>query len=218
MATTSELVRTTVGQKLLLAATGIVLFLFVVGHLLGNLQIYRGPEALNAYAAFLHANPGPLWVARLLLLFSVGVHIVYAVRLAWRNWRTRPVSYARRRYRAADPAARSMIFTGPVIAAFVMYHLAHLTFGRVHPDFVSADVYHNVVAGFRVPLVAALYIVANILLALHLYHGLWSLTQTFGLAHRRWDGLRRGVATVIAAAIGLGNVSIPLAVWLELVR
>lgn len=218
MSTTIGLVRTTVGQKLLLAGTGVVLFLFVVAHLLGNLQIYRGPAALSAYAAFLRANPGPLWLARLILLLCVGVHIAYAARLAWRNWRSRPIPYARRRYREADLASRSMVFTGPVIAAFVLYHLLHFTFGAVHPEFIAGDVYHNVIAGFRVPWVALTYIVANLLLGLHLFHGIWSATQTFGLAHSRWDHLRRATATVIAAAIGAGNISIPLAVWLGLVK
>lgn len=213
-----KLLHTTVAHKLLLAVTGIFLLLFVIGHLAGNLQIYRGPEALNAYAAFLHSNPGPLWVARLLLLASVAVHIVFAARLAWRNWRARPLGYARRRWREADAAARSMVFTGPVIAAFVAYHLLHLTFGSAHPEFIAHDVYHNVVRGFQVPAVALAYIVANVLLALHLYHGAWSLTQTFGLSHPRWDGLRRAAATALALLIGAGNVSIPLAVWAGWVR
>ncbi|MEP0774226.1 MAG: succinate dehydrogenase cytochrome b subunit [Acidobacteriota bacterium] len=213
-----KLLHTTVAHKLLLAVTGIVLLLFVIGHLAGNLQIYRGPEALNGYAALLHANPGPVWAARLILLFSVGVHIAFAARLAWRNWRARPVGYARRRWREADVAARSMVLTGPVIAAFVVYHLLHLTFGSVHPEFVPRDVYHNVVAGFRVLPVAIAYIVANVLLAFHLFHGTWSLTQTLGMSHPRWDGLRRTAATVVAVLIGAGNVSIPLAVWAGWVR
>lgn len=214
MSSKIQLAQTTVGQKLLLGSTGLILFLFVVGHLLGNLQIYRGAAALNAYAAFLHANPGPLWVVRLVLLGCVAVHIAYAARLAWRNWRSRPVPYARRRYREADAAARSMLLTGPVIAAFVVYHLLHFTFGSVHPEYVPGDVYHNVVAGFRVPLVALAYMLANVLLGVHLYHGIWSATQTFGLAHPRWDPLRRTLARLIAAGIAAGNVSIPLAVWL----
>lgn len=218
MSTTLGQSETTVGQKMLLAGTGIVLFLFVIGHLAGNLQIYRGSEALNAYAAFLHANPGPLWMARIVLAFCAGVHMVYAVRLAWRNWRSRPVGYARRRYREADLAARSMVLTGPLIAAFVLYHLLHLTIGSAHPEFEPGDVYHNVMAGFRVPAVAVAYIAANVLLALHLYHGMWSLTQTLGLAHPRWDRLRRTVASALAVVIGAGNVSIPLSVWLGLVR
>lgn len=218
MSSDVSLLRNSVGHKLLLAVTGIPLFFFVIGHLAGNLQIYRGPEALNAYAAFLHANPGPPWAARLILLFSVGVHMVFAARLAWRNWRARPLGYARRRWREADAAARSMVFTGPVIAAFVAYHLLHLTFGSAHPEFVPRDVYHNVVRGFQVPAVALAYIVANVLLAFHLYHGAWSLTQTFGLSHPRWDGLRRAAATALAVLIGAGNVSIPLAVWAGWVR
>ncbi len=214
MSSSIGLARSAVAQKLLLGTTGLILFLFVVGHLLGNLQIYRGPEALNVYAAFLHANPGPLWAARLVLLACVAVHIAFAARLAWRNWRSRPVPYARRRYREADAAARSMLLTGPVIAAFVVYHLLHFTFGSVHPEYVPGDVYHNVVAGFSVPWVALAYILANVLLGMHLYHGIWSATQTFGLAHPRWDPVRRAAARVIAAGIAAGNVSIPLAVWL----
>lgn len=205
---------TTLGKKFLMALTGVILLGFVVVHMVGNLQVYQGPEKLNHYSEFLHEHSGLLWAARLVLLFSVLVHIIAATQLAIRNWQGRPIGY--RAYRSGDLgvdyAARTMVWSGPIIAAFVVYHILHLTTGSVVAGFVPGDVYHNVVAGFRIPSVAIFYILANLLLGLHLYHGIWSFFQTVGWEHPRFNPVRRGLAVVLSLVIAAGNISIPVAV------
>jgi succinate dehydrogenase / fumarate reductase cytochrome b subunit len=201
----------TLGKKILMAVTGIILFGFLVGHMLGNLQIYIGADQLNHYAELLQKNLPMLWAVRVVLLLCVSVHIFAAAQVWLRNRRSRPV-----RYKVFKPevdyAARTMVWSGPIILFFLLYHLGHLTVGCVHPQFMPGDVYSNVVTGLKVPWVALAYIVANLLVAFHLYHGLWSLFQTMGWDHPRFNRWRRIVAVVMAAAIGAGNISIPLAV------
>ncbi|MGE5235902.1 MAG: succinate dehydrogenase cytochrome b subunit [Acidobacteriota bacterium] len=212
------LYRSTLGKKVVMAVTGIILFGFVVVHMLGNLQIYQGPEKLNHYAELLRSAPALLWAARIVLLFCVLVHTLAAVQLTILNWGSRPMRYAMRHYREADYAARTMVWSGPIILAFVIYHILDLTLGTVNPGFVAHDVYHNVVASFQVVPVAIFYMLANVLLGIHLYHGLWSLFQTLGINSPAYNTWRRVVASVFAALIALGNVSIPLAVVTGLVR
>jgi len=187
--------------------------------MLGNLKLYLGPEAMNAYAAWLREIGHPalphgaaLWIARIVLLVAVVVHIVTATQLTLLNLRARPQGYARRKVVQASYAARTMRWSGVIVLAFIVYHLLHLTAGTVHPDFDEADVYHNVVAGFRVWWVAGFYVLANLLLGLHLFHGLWSLFQTLGCTHPKYDHWRLWFARIFAAVITLGNVSFPLAV------
>jgi succinate dehydrogenase cytochrome b subunit len=210
--------RTTLGKKLLMGVTGVVLFAYVLVHMLANLQIFLGPKAINHYAALLHGAPLLLWTARVILLFSVSVHIVAAVQLTLRNWAARPVKYTVRRYREADYAARTMVWSGPIIFAFVVYHLADLTLGKVNPSFVPGDVYHNVVASFSHPLVALFYIVAVVMLGFHLYHGLWSGFQTLGASHPTYDRLRKVFAVVFSVAVTAGFVSVPVSVLTGLVH
>jgi succinate dehydrogenase / fumarate reductase cytochrome b subunit len=202
----------TVGKKVLMAVTGIILFAYVVAHMLGNLQIYIGEERINAYAELLHGSGALLWAARLVLLFCVGVHIVAAVQLWLRNRASRPVRYRVFRPPEVDYAARTMVWSGPIIAAFVVYHILHFTTGQVHPDYQPIKPFHNVIVGFSQPGAAIFYIVANILLAVHLYHGVWSFFQTMGWDHPRYGPWRRWLAIAVAAVIGAANVSIPLAV------
>jgi len=214
----AEAYRTTLGKKLVMAATGTILLVFVVVHMLGNLQIFLGAEAINRYGRFLRLEPALLWAARLVLLASVLVHIVAAVQLTLVNWAARPIGYAKREYRATDYASRTMVWSGPIIAAFVVYHLLHLSTGTVHPDFVPGDVYHNVVTGFSVWYVSAFYVAAQLLLGLHLYHGVWSLSQTFGVTHPALEVWRRRLAQGTAVVVVLGNCSVPVAVLTGLVR
>jgi succinate dehydrogenase / fumarate reductase cytochrome b subunit len=208
----------TLGKKVLMAVTGIILFGFVLGHMLGNLQIYLGEERLNHYAELLQANQALLWAVRGVLLFSVAVHIVAAVQVWLRSRAARPVKYRVFRPPAVDYAARTMVWSGPIIALFIIFHLLDLTVGSVHPDYIRGDVYHNVIASFSQPLVAVVYMAANLLLAFHLYHGLWSLFQTFGWDHPRFGPVRRIAAVLFAVLIGAGNISIPLAVLTGVVR
>ena len=209
-----------VGRKLVMAVTGIVLFGFVVGHMIGNLQVYLGPAALNHYAELLRelGHGGLIWVVRSVLLAAVGLHVWAAVTLALENRAARPERYRRLRHEASDYASRTMIWSGPLLAAFVVYHLLHFTVGSVHHDFVTGDVYHNVIAGFRVWPVAAFYIACMLALGLHMYHGVWSMLQTLGLNHPRYNAWRRAVAAFFTLIVVIGNISIPVAVLTGVVR
>jgi succinate dehydrogenase / fumarate reductase cytochrome b subunit len=208
----------TLGKKVLMAVTGIILFGFVVGHMLGNLQIYLGAEQLNHYAELLQANKPFLWSFRLVMLFCVAVHIIAAVQVWLRNRAARPVKYRVFNPPGLDYAARTMVWSGPILALFITYHLLDFTVGATNPDFIRGDVYHNVVASFSHPVIALFYVVANLLLAFHLYHGLWSLFQTFGWDHHTYGALRRYAAVFFAVLIGAGNISIPLAVLTGFVK
>jgi len=207
-----------IGKKVVMALSGAVLFGFVIAHLLGNLQVYEGPEKLDAYGAALRRLPALLWSARIVLLVSVVAHIWSATSLTLMNRAARPQEYRLRRYREADYASRTMRWSGVILLAFIIYHLLDLTFGRVNPDFVEGSVYHNLVASFQSVPVAAFYVVAMLLLGLHLYHGIWSMLQTLGLSHPRYEALRRRVAGAVTGIIVLGNVSIPVAVQAGWVR
>jgi succinate dehydrogenase / fumarate reductase cytochrome b subunit len=208
----------TVGRKVVMALTGVVLFGFVISHLAGNLLLYRGPEAINAYAVGLRHLGGLLWVARGILLLSVLGHIWAAVSLTKSNVSARPVAYAKRKDQAATYASRTMVWSGPILALFIVYHLLHFTFGSVHPQFVEGDVYNNVVRGFSVPWVSGFYIVAMLALCLHLYHGAYSMMQSVGANHPQINAKRRTFATVFAIAIAAGNISFPIAVMAGLVK
>ena len=206
--------RSSVGQKVLMAATGVVLYGFVIGHMVGNLQVYLGPRAMNDYAVFLRAflHGSGLWIARSALLLAVGLHIWAATVLTLRSWAARPVGYREKQSLESTYASRTMVWSGPILFLFVTYHLLHLTFGTVHPSFREGDVYHNFIVGFRSGPVAAAYIVAMVALGLHMYHGFWSMLHTLGLSHARWNHLRHAASTLLAVVVVAGNVSFPVAV------
>jgi succinate dehydrogenase / fumarate reductase cytochrome b subunit len=207
----------TIGKKVVMALTGVILFGYVVGHLLGNLQIYMGREKINAYAHFLHSNPGPLWAARIILLAAVIMHIVASIQLTKLKWDARPVGYRKKDNIASSYASRTMMWSGPIIAAFVIFHVMHLTLGQVGP-YDAEDVYGNLVGGFQVPWISISYIVAMLLLGFHLYHGLWSMFQSIGLNHPRYTpGLKR-FATLLTVFIVAGNISIPVAIMTGVVK
>ena len=208
----------TLGKKWLMAVTGIILFGFVVGHMLGNLQIYLGQEQLDHYAELLQANKPFLWAFRSVLLFCVSVHIWAAVVIWLRNRSARPVKYKMFQPPGLDYAARTMVWSGPIIALFIVFHILDFTVGTTNPDFIKGEVYHNVIASFSNPAIALVYMAANLLLAFHLYHGLWSLFQTFGWDHPRFGWIRRALAIFFSALIGAANISIPLAVLTGFVR
>ncbi|HBY63252.1 MAG TPA: succinate dehydrogenase [Solibacterales bacterium] len=220
----------TVGKKVIVAITGVALFGFVIGHMLGNLQVFAGPEAMNAYGAFLHSKPGLLWGARLGLILAVVLHIVASVQLALLSKAARPVSYQKWSKVKSSYASRTMIWSGPIIAAFVIYHLLHFTAGVAMPwqgaSFETQEIaghiipkpYENVVAGFSNPLVSIAYIVSMALLCLHLRHGFYSMFQTVGLNNPRFTPLIDKLAMAFAAAIFVGYISIPVAVLAGVVR
>lgn len=205
----------TVGKKMVMAVTGAFLVLFVIGHMIGNLQVYLGPEPLNHYGELLRelGHGGLIWVFRAMMLVAVGLHVWAATALTVGSWAARPTGYHRRQqYQESTYASRTMRWGGPLLLIFIIYHLLHFTTGQAHGDFVAGDVYHNVVTGFSVPWVSAFYIVAQLALALHLYHGVWSMLQTLGLSHASYNRLRTAIALLIALVIAIGNISIPVAV------
>jgi succinate dehydrogenase / fumarate reductase cytochrome b subunit len=205
------------GKKAIMATTGAVLFGFVIVHLAGNLQIFRGPEAFNGYAESVHALGGLLWFARGFLLIAVALHIWSTIQLAIVKSHARPVAYVRYQPSTSTYASRSMYTSGPIIAAFVVYHLLQFTFGMGGTPYDPADAYGNVIAGFRVPVIAIAYVIAMALLCLHLRHGLWSALQTLGLNHPRYTPHLRVLATLIALAIFFGFISIPISVMARVV-
>jgi len=210
----------TIGRKVVMAVTGMILFGFVCGHMLGNLQVYMGPEALNHYGRFLREflHGGGIWIARGTLLAAVGLHIYSATTLTLEAWAARPVKY---RFWKADEstyASRTMRWGGVILFLFIVYHLLHLTFGAVHPDFIEGDVYHNFIIGFQSVPVSAFYMVATLALGLHLYHGVWSLLRTLGVSHPRYIRYAKGAAALFAGIVTGGNLSFPIAVLAGILR
>jgi succinate dehydrogenase / fumarate reductase cytochrome b subunit len=203
---------TTVGKKAVMAATGVVLAAFVVGHLVGNLQIFLGPDRFNGYARLLKALPELLWPVRITLLISVILHIWSSVQLAVVKSEARPVGYTRTKSTASSYASRTMYMSGPILAAFIIYHLMQFTFGVGGTPFMEGDPYGNVINGFRVPAVSLFYIIAMGLLCLHLRHGLASIVQSLGLTHPRYTPGLQALAVLVATLIFFGFVSIPVAV------
>jgi succinate dehydrogenase / fumarate reductase cytochrome b subunit len=207
---------TYVGKKYAMAVSGMVLMLFVLAHMIGNLKLYLGASSLDTYSAWLRHVGEPalprqtlLWTVRIVLIAAVVVHIHAAYVLTRVNRRARPSAYrSPRDYVAASFASRTMRWSGIIVALFVVFHLLDLTWGSANPDFRAGDPYHNVIESFQRWPVAIAYIVANLALALHLYHGGWSLFQSMGWVFR-W---RHAFAAAFAALIAAGNVSFPIAV------
>jgi succinate dehydrogenase / fumarate reductase cytochrome b subunit len=225
MVATLALYQSSIGKKVVMAVTGIILFAYVFFHMLGNLKIYFGREDLNAYGEFLRIVGYPLvpheyalWAARLVLLAAVVLHIVAAYQVTRMDLAARPQGYRMRKSLASTYASRTMRWSGVIIGLFIVYHILHLTTGTLNPGFVHGDVYNNVVRGFQNPLASAIYIVAMLFLGLHLYHGVWSMAQTLGWRTRQSDALWRGFAALMAAVIVIGNISIPIAVMLGALR
>jgi len=215
--------RSTVGKKVLMGVSGLILFGFVLSHMAGNLKILQGAEAINGYAVFLRelgypAVPkyGVLWLARVVLLAAVGVHAVAAFQLWSRSRAARPAGYRKERDLSFTYASRTMRWGGVIVLLFIVYHILHFTTGQAHPDFVYGDVYRNFVVAFSNPLVLGVYLVAQAALCLHLYHGLWSATQTLGVNHPRYNHYRRPIATALALVVFVGFVIPPIAVALGL--
>ncbi|HQR16936.1 MAG TPA: succinate dehydrogenase cytochrome b subunit [Gemmatimonadales bacterium] len=206
--------RSTIGRKVIMAATGILLVGFLVGHVAGNLLVFAGPGPLNAWSAFLKSSMLVLWAVRIGLLAAAGLHVWAALSLTRLNNASRPVAYARREPQAATLASRLMRWGGFLLLAFIVFHLLHLTTGSITPGFVLShtDVYGNVTSAFQVPWVALFYIVAMLALLAHLTHGIWSFFQTMGWNHPRFDRARRVVATVVALIVSLGFIAIPAAI------
>lgn len=220
----TDLYRSAVGKKAVMAVTGIILFGFILVHMVGNLHLYEGPQYMNEYGQFLRQVGAPaipphaaLWIARAVLLAAVVLHIWAAWQVSRKSREARPVRYEQRPKKHTSYASRTMRWGGVIILLFVIYHLLHFTLGTVHPDFREGEPYHNVVAGFRIWWVSLFYIVAQAALGLHLYHGVWSLFQSLGWNHPRFNRWRDVFAHTFAWVITVGNISFPIAVLTGLV-
>jgi len=208
---------TTIGKKAVMAVTGVILAGFVLGHLIGNLQIFLGPDQFNSYARTLRHLPELIWPVRALLLVSVILHIWSSLQLAVTKSEARPTGYVRYNPAGSSYASRTMYWSGPIIAAFVVYHLMQFTFGVGGTPYNQFDAYGNVISGFRVPAVSIFYILAMALMCLHLRHGLWSMFQTLGFYHPRHTPRIHRLASLISLFIFFGFISIPLAVMLRVI-
>jgi succinate dehydrogenase / fumarate reductase cytochrome b subunit len=214
-----------IGLKMIVAVTGAILALFVVGHMVGNLQVFLGPEVFNAYGEKLRAIPVLLWIVRAVVAASALLHVTVTIMLALGNNAARPVGYDKKQSVRASLASRTMVWGGLLLAAFVFYHLAHYTWRLTNPEYQSLldahgrpDIYAMVVAGFKNALISISYIIAMILLGFHLSHGIASMFQTVGWATTKTLPRFERAAVVIAIVLVLGYISIPISILTGLVR
>ena len=224
--TTLAAMRSSIGAKTVMAVTGLGLIVFLMGHLLGNLQVFLGQDALNHYAEKLREYPAFLWAARFGLLALVLLHIDAAIRVTRANRAARPQRYVQHTVQEASYAARTLMLSGICIAGYVVYHLLHFTTHNVHGQYAGHldpqgrhDVYSMVVGSFQRPAISIVYVVAMLLMSMHLSHGIGSFLQTLGLGHPRYSPSMRLVGPLTAAVIALGYISIPVAVligWIDL--
>jgi succinate dehydrogenase / fumarate reductase cytochrome b subunit len=220
-AATVTLRDTTIGKKMMMAVSGLVLFGFSIVHMLGNMQIFVGREAINSYHVLLYGLPTLLWSARIVLLAALVAHVVSAYQLTVINKRARPLGYARSHHAATSYAARTMVVSGVLLFLYLLHHIAHMTLGYTRGlgyahDHV--DVYANLVQSYRMPWMALISVVAALVFGSHVRHGAWSTFQSLGVSYRRYDTALRGAAVGIAAFVTLGYVSVPLAVMFGFVR
>jgi succinate dehydrogenase / fumarate reductase cytochrome b subunit len=222
------LYRSTIGKKIIMAVTGLVLVVFVIGHMAGNLQVFVGASRMNAYAAFLKSTGELLWLVRFALLAAVLLHILMAWQLTRAKQAARPTNYTRRDSQVSTLASRTMRWGGVLLLVFIVFHILHFTTGTVfpvaskpdamYPAFSEHDVYGNVISAFRNPWVTLFYVVAMFFLLLHLFHGAWSSVRTLGLSKPSPDPLHRRVATLIAVVVWLGFTAVPVAVLFGVIR
>jgi succinate dehydrogenase / fumarate reductase cytochrome b subunit len=205
------LYQTTVGKKVLMAVTGIILFGFVVAHMVGNLKMLLGADAMNTYAEWLREvgypalpHGGALWIIRVVLLVAVVVHVVAALQLARVSRAARRQGYEKVDDLSFSYASRTMRWGGVILFVFIVYHILHFTTGQAHSDFIAGDAYRNYVVAFQNPLIFGVYLVAQLALCFHLYHGVWSVFQSLGLNHPKYNHLRRPFAAVFALVVFIG--------------
>ncbi|MBX3246460.1 MAG: succinate dehydrogenase cytochrome b subunit [Myxococcales bacterium] len=217
------LYETTIGKKAVMAVSGVVLLGFTVGHLAGNLKAYAGPTEYNEYAQWLRTVPALLWGTRLALLFAVAAHIYSAFSLWRRNKQARPTRYHKKADLATDYAAKTMYLSGPILLFYILFHLVHLTFGgQIFGEglifglegytWEVSNPYNNLVRGFQHWPVVIPYVLGVLALGVHLFHGIWSMFQSLGANHPKYNHLRRDVAIGLAALLTIGNLSFPIAV------
>jgi succinate dehydrogenase / fumarate reductase, cytochrome b subunit len=214
----AELYRSAVGKKYAMALSGIAGLVFVVFHAIGNLHVYEGALEFSEYGEALRDIGKPfaprtvlLWIGRLGLIAALVVHVHAAYTLTWLNRRKRPVKYqSARHYVAADYASRTMVYTGTIVLAFIVFHLADLTWGLTSDAWVRGAITNNMVASMTRWWSAAFYIVAMLALGLHIYHGTWSLFQSLGLNSKRFGHWRRNLAVAVTAFVVGVNLTFPI--------
>jgi succinate dehydrogenase / fumarate reductase cytochrome b subunit len=222
------LYRSTIGKKIIMAVTGLMLVVFVIGHMAGNLQEFFGPTGMNTYAAFLKGTVELLWLVRTALFVALVLHVLMAYQLTRAKQLARPTAYSRRDSQVSTLASRTMRWGGVFLLVFIVFHILHFTTGTVfpfasrpdamYPAFSEHDVYGNVVSAFRNPWVTLFYLVAMLFLLLHLFHGAWSSVRTLGLTKPSPEPMRRRVATLVAVVVWLGFSAIPVAVLFGVIR
>lgn len=217
--------QSSIGKKYVVALTALLLILYVLGHLLGNLQIYMGPDRINTYAKFLHDLGPILWAVRVFLLAAFVTHIVATIQLAHENRLAKPQKYAIAGYQRSTMASRTMIVSGLIVLCFVIYHLLQFTiqvtdpqFREVHDSLGRHDVYRMLILGFKHPLVSLFYVVGLFLLTTHLSHGFASVVQTLGINNRKITNIVSIGGQSLAWVVFAGYVSIPLTILLGIVR
>ena len=219
--------KNTVGKKLVMGISGLMMVLFVVAHLLGNTAVFAGPDGINAYAAKLHELAPLVWSYRLVMIIMVSLHIFFGVQLTLENYRAKPQTYAIRTSLSATFAGKSMIWTGIILGVFIIYHLLQFTFQVTNPEIAAfshldaagrPDVFMMVVLGFRKLSVSLLYMIALGALFFHLSHGIQSFFQTFGLNNERSLPVISQVGTVVAIILFIGYLSIPLVILMRIVK
>ena len=208
-----------IGKKVVMGVTGLIGIGVVIGHMAGNLLVFRGPDAMNAYSHFLKSTGELLWIVRIVLIGSVILHVIAAWQLTLQNRAARPVGYVDRKPQVTTLASRTMRWGGVLLLLFIVFHILHFTTGTIRPSgsFSEADVYGNVVESFRIWWVTLFYIVAMIALGLHLYHGAWSSVRSLGFAQPSKNPLHRTVALAVAVIVWLGFTAIPVAVFAGLI-
>lgn len=224
------LFRSSLGKKYIMAVTGLAMFGFVIAHMLGNLQVFLGPEAINDYGYFLQSKPELVWPARIGLLVMVVLHVWAAIKLSAENRAARPKNYGQYKIVAASYASRTMLVSGLILFAFIVYHLLHFTvqvegINFANTNFVKLedakhhhDIYNMIVIGFSQPLVAIFYIVSMCLLSLHLSHGVSSMFQSLGWKNRKYAVLIDRFALLSAGVLLVGYSAIPIAVLTGLLK
>ena len=207
-----------IGLKIIMAVTGVVLSGFVLLHMIGNLIAFTGAEAMDAYAAALRKVPAALWGIRIVLLASVILHIWAYIKLTFTSLGARSKNYQKVAHQESTLASRTMRWTGPLLAVFIVYHILHMTTGTVHPQFEEGKVYANLLSGLQVTWVLWFYLVAMGALAVHLHHGIWSLFQSIGISQPRYASFGRRLATAFTIVVAGGFVLIPLAILMGLLK
>ena len=203
----------TIGKKVVMAVTGLMMIGFVIGHVSGNLLVFRGPDAINHYAALLKSLGGFLWAARITLLVSVVLHFTAAYQLTMAAQAARPADYVMRAPQVSTLASKTMRWGGAFLLFFIVFHLAHFTIGSIdRTTFSETDVYNNMMVAFANPWYVAFYEVAMVFLGLHLFHGAWASVRTLGVSKPSQHPLHRRIATVLAFGVWLAFSVIPVGI------